>query len=141
MFSYLFCITHTPYIEKKRGNGESKASLRTYTKEENEIHSIIISVFFFGFQFYLTQTYGEKKSIELLLFVNIQINTPIMATSTTTRHIHVSSSTPIRRNNEKPIQLNPIDQTNVNTESMSSIANAGVPVKFADNLFSVVGRK
>jgi hypothetical protein len=64
-----------------------------------------------------------------------------MATSATTRHIPVSSSTPIRRNNEKPIQLNPIDQTNVNTESMSSIFKAGVPVKFADNLFSVVGRK
>jgi hypothetical protein len=64
-----------------------------------------------------------------------------MASSTTTRHISVSSSTPSLRNNERTIQLNPIDQTNVNKESMSSIANAGVPVKFADNLFSVVGRK
>ena len=32
-----------------------------------------------------------------------------MATSVTTRHISVSSSTPTNRNNERIIQLNPID--------------------------------
>lgn len=61
MFSYLFCITHTPYIEKKRGNGESKASLPTYTKEENEIHSIIISVFFLAFNFIWHKRTGKKS--------------------------------------------------------------------------------
>jgi hypothetical protein len=84
-----------------------------------------------------------------------------MATNVTTRHVSVASSTPTSRNNERIIQLNPIDsmfffllsfnkvfifikdsyQTNINTGSMTSIASAGVPVKFADNLFSVVCRK
>ena len=61
-----------------------------------------------------------------------------MASSVTTRHVSMSSTTPSRRGNERTLQLNPNDQTNVTKEPVSSIANAGVPVKFADNLFSVV---
>ena len=57
-----------------------------------------------------------------------------MATGLSTRHVSVSSSTPNSRNNEKVFHFNAYDQT----KSASSITTAGVPVKFADNLFSVV---
>ncbi|CAF3433237.1 unnamed protein product [Rotaria sp. Silwood1] len=65
-----------------------------------------------------------------------------MATTTGTHFISVSSSTPKSRNNEKFSRLNLIDnnsyQTNINNESMINIPMGGVPVKFADNLFSIL---
>ncbi|CAF1397032.1 unnamed protein product [Adineta steineri] len=63
-----------------------------------------------------------------------------MAATTTTRYVSVSSSTPTTRNTERISQLNPIEslhQTNINKESMTNIT-PGVPVKFADNTFSVI---
>lgn len=61
-----------------------------------------------------------------------------MATGLSTRHVSVTSSTPSSRSNEKIFRFNALDQNNSNKQSMSSITNAGVPVKFGDNLFSVV---
>ncbi|CAF1099413.1 unnamed protein product [Rotaria sordida] len=65
-----------------------------------------------------------------------------MATAATTRFISVSSSTPKSRNNERFPRLNLIDnnshQTNVNNRSMINVPMGGVPVKFADNLFSIL---
>lgn len=61
-----------------------------------------------------------------------------MAAGLTTRHVSVTSSTPNSRNNEQIFHFNPPDQSNTNKQSTSSITVAGVPVKFADNLFSVV---
>ncbi|CAF2352653.1 unnamed protein product [Rotaria sp. Silwood2] len=65
-----------------------------------------------------------------------------MATTAGSHFISVSSSTPKSRNNERFPQLNLIDNnshsTNVNSESMISVPIGGVPVKFADNLFSLL---
>ncbi len=81
-----------------------------------------------------------------------------MAAAVNTRYVSVSSSTPTTRNNERISQLNSIQsilflslsfskflifikdlhQSGIKKESMTSITPNGVPVKFADNLFSVV---
>lgn len=88
-----------------------------------------------------------------------------MATSTTSHSISVSSSTPASRNNEKFSKLNLLDnsisyfflclmhlfllyvsfifikdskQTNIARDTMVNVPADGVPVKYADNLFSVV---
>ncbi|CAF1090210.1 unnamed protein product [Rotaria magnacalcarata] len=65
-----------------------------------------------------------------------------MATSAAASYVSVSSSTPASRNNKRVSQLTSIDnnshRTNVNKESMISVPSDGVPVKFGDNLFSVL---
>ena len=66
-----------------------------------------------------------------------------MATSVTTRHIAVASSTPSTRSlprpnltSEKLFPLNPNRDVSISNSGNST--PAGVPVKFADNLFSLV---
>jgi hypothetical protein len=81
-----------------------------------------------------------------------------MSAAVNSRYVSVSSSTPTTRNNERISQLNSIQsilflslsfskflifiedlhQPVIKKESMTNITPNGVPVKFADNLFSVV---